>query len=306
MSTGGRTVTVRDVAERACVSAMTVSRVLAGGAAVRPARRERVMEAARALGYASNEAARALSLGRGAAAVALVYRRADLAFLEALGSALGEAKRLYLRLLLVTLDREQTVACRVGRVLATEAPAVLLADCEPALEEALRAAGLLVIGVAPDEGQAAAATAARLIGAGHRRIGMVVARGDAQRRASLDAGFAAAHGAAGIALPAGGIAEIAGRGQLLVAAEAALAQMTDATAMIAGDPMLADVLRHLTRGQVPVVAIDAMYDGLGLALHRLAGGLPPPARKLAEQEMPHRVSRDRQHTRMGNEQTQTY
>jgi LacI family transcriptional regulator len=55
--------TVKDVAERAQVSPMTVSRVLAGGANVRPQLRRRVEHAALELGYRRNENARSLRPG---------------------------------------------------------------------------------------------------------------------------------------------------------------------------------------------------------------------------------------------------
>lgn len=55
--------TVKDVAERAQVSPMTVSRVLAGGVNVRPQLRRRVEHAALELGYRRNENARSLRPG---------------------------------------------------------------------------------------------------------------------------------------------------------------------------------------------------------------------------------------------------
>lgn len=70
--------TIRDVAQRAGVSISTVSRVLNNTAAVDPAKRERVEEAARALGYRPNPAALRL-LGRrtGGIGVLLPYVAGD-------------------------------------------------------------------------------------------------------------------------------------------------------------------------------------------------------------------------------------
>ncbi|MCU1526927.1 MAG: hypothetical protein JWP75_690 [Frondihabitans sp.] len=62
-ATRNRPPTVKDVAERAQVSPMTVSRVLAGGANVRPQVRTRVENAALDLGYRRNENARSLRPG---------------------------------------------------------------------------------------------------------------------------------------------------------------------------------------------------------------------------------------------------
>ncbi|MEV6108015.1 LacI family DNA-binding transcriptional regulator [Streptomyces sp. NPDC051940] len=64
--------TVRDVAERAGVSAMTVSRALRDDAKVSAATRERVRAAAAELGYRPNEMARSLRLGRGTGLVGLL------------------------------------------------------------------------------------------------------------------------------------------------------------------------------------------------------------------------------------------
>lgn len=61
---GKLTVNINVVAERAGVSIATVSRVLNGGAMVRPATRDRVLEVARLLEYAPNASARSLSLRR--------------------------------------------------------------------------------------------------------------------------------------------------------------------------------------------------------------------------------------------------
>lgn len=61
---GKLAVNINVVAERAGVSIATVSRVLNGGALVRPATRDRVLEVARLLGYAPNASARSLSLRR--------------------------------------------------------------------------------------------------------------------------------------------------------------------------------------------------------------------------------------------------
>ena len=59
-----RAITIDDVADRAGVSAKTVSRVLNNEPNVRPIKREQVMKAARDLGYRPNPAARSLAGGR--------------------------------------------------------------------------------------------------------------------------------------------------------------------------------------------------------------------------------------------------
>ncbi|WP_419999219.1 LacI family DNA-binding transcriptional regulator [Streptomyces boninensis] len=64
--------TLRDVAERIGVSAMTVSRALRDDPRVLPATRDRVREAAADLGYRPNEVARSLRLGKGTGLVGLI------------------------------------------------------------------------------------------------------------------------------------------------------------------------------------------------------------------------------------------
>ncbi|MFF1353384.1 LacI family DNA-binding transcriptional regulator [Streptomyces sp. NPDC058297] len=64
--------TLRDVAQQAQVSAMTVSRVLRDDPRVLPATAARVRAAAAELGYRRNEMARSLRLGRGTGLVGLV------------------------------------------------------------------------------------------------------------------------------------------------------------------------------------------------------------------------------------------
>ena len=59
-----RAITIDDVADRAGVSAKTVSRVLNNEPNVRPTKREQVLKAARDLGYRPNPAARSLAGGR--------------------------------------------------------------------------------------------------------------------------------------------------------------------------------------------------------------------------------------------------
>jgi LacI family transcriptional regulator len=71
-SNAGSTPTMRIVAARAGVSAMTVSRVLHDDPGVRPATRERVLAAVEELGYRRNEIARSLRVGRTTGLLGLV------------------------------------------------------------------------------------------------------------------------------------------------------------------------------------------------------------------------------------------
>lgn len=63
--------TVKEVAVLAGVSPMTVSRTMGGGVNVRPELRDRVLEAARTLGYHRNEVARRMRAGQGSGLVGI-------------------------------------------------------------------------------------------------------------------------------------------------------------------------------------------------------------------------------------------
>jgi DNA-binding LacI/PurR family transcriptional regulator len=64
MNPPSRNITAREVADRAGVSISAVSRAFTDGASVAPATREKIMAAARALGYQPNVMARSLMTGR--------------------------------------------------------------------------------------------------------------------------------------------------------------------------------------------------------------------------------------------------
>ena len=76
----------RDVAARAGVSTATVSRVLNGGTGVRPDKREAVLQAAEALGFVANGAARALSLRRFGTVGAVIPNIENEGFIRALSA----------------------------------------------------------------------------------------------------------------------------------------------------------------------------------------------------------------------------
>jgi LacI family transcriptional regulator len=72
---------ISDVAARAGVSAMTVSRVMNNRGAVKPGTREAVLRAVEALGYAPNAAARSLALG-GLDRIGLVWSNPSAGYLS--------------------------------------------------------------------------------------------------------------------------------------------------------------------------------------------------------------------------------
>ena len=87
-----RAITIDDVAEKAGVSAKTVSRVLNNEPNVRPAKRELVMKAARELGYRPNPAARSLA-GARSFLIAHLHDNPNPEYVTAVNSGIYEACR---------------------------------------------------------------------------------------------------------------------------------------------------------------------------------------------------------------------
>lgn len=212
----GLAVTMQAVADRAGVSAMTVSHVINGTKKLREETREAVLAAVEALGYVPNVAARALASAQ-STRIGIVYRNAQNAFLSAmLVGTLNAAARLGAQVIIrkcdsFTLD-DATQA--VSSLLRSGANAILLA---PPYSELLTGtpfcAGLKVpvaaiahggalpdmdsIGI--DERAAARAMTDHLIAQGHRRIGFVTgpsSHSAAARRLEGYRGALADHGIA--------------------------------------------------------------------------------------------------------------
>lgn len=106
----GRFPTAQDVASKAGVSAATVSRVMNGTTVVRADKRKAVLEAADALGFVANGAARALSLRRFMAVGAVVPNLENEGFLRTLSSFQERIRQLGYTLLVTSsgyeLDQE--------------------------------------------------------------------------------------------------------------------------------------------------------------------------------------------------------
>ena len=184
----GSAPTISDVARRAGVSPMTVSRVINGESNVRPATRDRVNDAISALNYAPNPAARSLA-GAGPSRVGLLYSNPGAGFLsEFLLGSLDQASRSDVQIIAEKCDlgdHELEVAQHLidGGIDGIILPPPL---CEaPALLALLDAANVPSVTVAtgrPAERQmairiddrAAAVTMMRhIMDLGHRRIGFI-------------------------------------------------------------------------------------------------------------------------------------
>lgn len=180
--------TIRDVAARAGVSHMTVSRVMNGDARVRPETRAAVQSAIRELRYTPNSVARALSKGVHHR-LALLHRFPNLGTQgEFLVHLLAAARDHHVDLAVLRVSSALEDGAVVNELRDTNVRAVILAaplahDTE--LVSMLREQGiaLVAVGAARAEmtiasvridDQAAAASATRhLIALGHRRIGFI-------------------------------------------------------------------------------------------------------------------------------------
>ncbi|MEI9852313.1 MAG: LacI family DNA-binding transcriptional regulator [Sphingomonas sp.] len=211
------TVTVQDVARAAGVSAMTVSRVVNGGANVRATTRAAVLDAIEKLNYSPNSAARSLAAGE-ATQIGLLYSNPSDAYLsQFLIGALAAARRAGCHLVLEACESErpdeQAEATR--RFAATDVEGVIL-PCPlseaPPVQAELASANIPAVSVAIgvpipgtlnvriDDFAAAGEMTRYLLGLGHRRIGFI--RGNPNQSSSLERfrGFAAAIEEAGFTL----------------------------------------------------------------------------------------------------------
>ena len=181
--------TIKDVANMAGVSSMTVSRVINGEANVRPTTRDAVNAAIAALSYSPNPAARSLA-GAAQVRIGLLYSNPSAAYLsEFLVGSLDQASRSDVQLIIEKCelgDHEIEVAkhliasgidglilpsplCdshKLIKMIADEGvPAVLVGSGRPA--EELHAVSI-------DEYAAAYAMTRHIVSLGHHRVGFVV------------------------------------------------------------------------------------------------------------------------------------
>ena len=190
--------TIRDVAARAGVSVMTVSRVVNKQSWVSPATRAKVERAIEELNYAPNATARALA-GGDDRRVALLYRSSTTsAYLgELLLGGLDEAARHHLHLVVEQCEMGASVEEVMAQIAQARVSGVIMPPplCDwDELTEALTRQGIPAVAIAPDQGragllvvaiddrQAASDMTGHLIELGHRRIGFI--QGNPQHRSS--------------------------------------------------------------------------------------------------------------------------
>ena len=214
--------TIGDVAARAGVSPMTVSRVINGKQVVKAATRERVESAIAALNYSPSAAARSLAGGE-ETRIGLLYSNPSAAFLsEFLVGSLDQATRSGADLVIEKWDEQASVAAVVQHLQRSHIAGVILppplCDLE-ALVEALTAADIVAVAVATgrtlpgvsvvgiDDRAAAHTMTHHLIGLGHRRIGFIEGSPNLNASGQRREGYLAALAEAGIAPDAALIAQ---------------------------------------------------------------------------------------------------
>ncbi|MBO6798514.1 LacI family DNA-binding transcriptional regulator [Maricaulis sp.] len=195
-----QTTTIKDVAEFAAVSPMTVSRVLNNHDFVKESTRRRVQDAMRALNYRPNLMARNLA-GRSGLFIGLIYRNPSYGYLsEFLLGALSTCRRLGHNLIVEEpfLDRNMVdLELIERRFLDTSIQALIvvppLSD-DPQLIDVLERTGISYVCVSPRLNSYAGASvgmndtdAARemtdyLLGLGHERVALI--KGPPDHRAS--------------------------------------------------------------------------------------------------------------------------
>ncbi|MFE0172168.1 LacI family DNA-binding transcriptional regulator [Streptomyces sp. NPDC059002] len=206
--------TLRDVAERAGVSAMTASRVLRDDPQVLPATRERVRAAAAELGYRPNEVARSLRLGRGTGLVGLVVTNLANPFYSRLALGVDSVvARDGLKTVIGNTgqdpDAERTlvadlVARRVDGIIAVPAGtdqrhlAQAAADGVPVVLASRPPEGFAADCVLVDDFGGARDATERLLDRGHRRIGFLGSPPAVHTGTERLRGFTAALASAGL------------------------------------------------------------------------------------------------------------
>lgn len=217
-----RRLTLRDVAEHAGVSMMTVSRVLNNQPRVSPKTRARVESAIRALDFKPNGAARALAAGvrpasdtsfEPAPKIAFVFDSPNTVFLgEMVSNGFDEATLANVQLVFVKTRAEDDPSHTARSVLSLGVTGVILApplSDDARLRLILAEAGLRIVAIGCcdedpaistigiDDSRAAYEMTRYLIQLGHRRIGFILGhprhRSSARRRAGYEAALRA-HG----------------------------------------------------------------------------------------------------------------
>jgi LacI family transcriptional regulator len=274
-----RNATIKDVAERANVSLMTVSRVVNGSPKVRDETRKLVLSVIEELNYAPNLTARSLAKSE-QTRIAILYGTQTSAYLsEFLLGSLNEATKAHAQLNVVKWEEGTPEAARrsIDQLIESNPTGVVLPPPfseQSAIFERLKREGIPAVAVSsgrPREGlssvrmngrEAAQEMTEYLLGLGHRRLGFINGppnqTASAERLAGFQAAIAGVEGAEALVAP-GDFSFEAG----LAAAELLLDGPNPPSAIFAGnDDMAAGAMtvahrRGLTMpGQLTVVGFD--------------------------------------------------
>lgn len=267
---GARGPTIADVASRAGVSPMTVSRVINCEPNVLPGTRDKVAAAIASLGYVPNPAARSLAGGQ-QCRIALLHANPSAAYLsEFLMGSLAQASLIDAQLIVEHCDLAERPRELVRRLAGHRVDAVLLPPplCDnEALLAALRDAGLPMAQIATgspaayahaltiNDEEAAHAMTSHLIALGHRDIAFIAGAANQTASGLRRAGYERALREAGLAVELRMIAQ----GDFtyrsgLGATEALLAQDRRPTAIFASNDDMAAAavaVAHRHRLDVP-------------------------------------------------------
>jgi LacI family gluconate utilization system Gnt-I transcriptional repressor len=170
-----RTLTLRDVSEASGVSEMTVSRVLRNRGDVSEATRERVLKAAKALGYVPNKIAGALASQRVNLVAVIVPSLSNLVFPEVLSGISEELEDSGLQPVFgvtnYSAEREEAV---LYEMLSWRPSGVIVAGLEhtPTARAMLENAGIPIVEIMDVDGEAVDS----VVGISHRRAGLEMAR----------------------------------------------------------------------------------------------------------------------------------
>lgn len=276
----GRSVRIGDVAAKAGVSTATVSRTLAFPDKVRPATRQRVMEAVDRLGYTPNEAARALRAGASRMVLVVIPQDYSGAFFAGvIRGADAELSAHGYTILMGSLDGDAGKARRlVDLVFARQIDgAIVLSGAPPSVEgRSILSAGVPVIAVCAeidgaqlpaalvDDFACAQIQTQHLLDLGHRRLHYISGIEGSYNEVQRYRGFLAAAARAGIGADA--VSRSLGNYSLASGAAAAhefLRQPQRATGIVAcSDEMAIAFLKTINQagvkcpGDVSIVGFD--------------------------------------------------
>ena len=169
-----RTLTLRDVSEASGVSEMTVSRVLRSRGDVSPATRDRVLIAARTLGYVPNKIAGALASSRVNLVAVIIPSLSNMVFPEVMAGIAATLETTGLQPVVgvtnYSPDREETV---LYEMLSWRPSGVIIAGLEhtPAARAMLQNAGIPIVEIMDIDGTPVDSA----VGISHRRAGRQMA-----------------------------------------------------------------------------------------------------------------------------------